>query len=84
MKSTVERSNSGQRSSRRQTLTALRQPGGGYGEGGGGGGGGAAFLDLSRGLLLTFNGPILRRPGGEGRLSKLIAVCHVAVKSVAT
>lgn len=41
-------------------------------------------LDLSRELLLTFNGPILRRPGGEGRLSKLIAVCHVAVKSVAT
>lgn len=38
-------------------------------------------LDLSRGLLLTFNGPILRR---VDRRLKLIAVCPVAVKTVAT
>lgn len=44
----------------------------------------ARRLDLSRGLLLTFNGPILRRPGGGGRLFKLIAVCRVAVKTIAT
>jgi len=43
-------------------------------------------LDLSRGLLLTFNGPILCRPilRRRGRHLKLIAVCHVAIRTVAT
>lgn len=71
-----EQSNSGQ-CSRRQIPTARSANSG-------------LSLDLSRGALLTLNGPILRRPGDTrargGRRLKLIAVYHtyIAVKIVAT